>query len=169
MDSKDIAFLSATELGYAIQSKQISPVEAVEAYPERIERIDPNVNSYITVCADQARQEALQSEAEVRRGEYRGPLHGIPIGIKDQIYTKGVRTTDASKIRSDFVPGEDATVVTNLRNAGAIVLGKLNMSEFAHGEPQSSAFGPEQQFLLMYCVSFLNFNWKSRIRPRRCC
>ncbi|MCH8298192.1 MAG: amidase [Chloroflexi bacterium] len=142
MASKDIAFLSATELGSAIKAKQISPVEAVEAYLERIERIDPKVNSYITVCADQARQEALQAEAEIRRGEYRGPLHGIPIGIKDQIYTKGIRTTDASKIRSDFVPGEDATVVTNLKKAGAIVLGKLNMSEFAHGEPQSSAFGP---------------------------
>ncbi len=142
MATNDIAFLSATELGSAIQSKQISPVEAVEAYLERIERIDPKINSYITVCADLARQEALQAEAEIRRGEYRGPLHGIPIGIKDQIYTKGVRTTDASKIRSDFVPKEDATVVTNLKKAGAIVLGKLNMSEFAHGEPQSSAFGP---------------------------
>ena len=142
MASKDIAFLSATELGSAIEAKQISPVEAVEAYLERIERIDPKVNSYITVCADQARQEALQAEAEIRRGEYRGPLHGIPIGLKDQIHTKGVRTTDASKIRSDFVPNEDATVVANLKKAGAIVLGKLNMSEFAHGEPQSSAFGP---------------------------
>ncbi|PKB71855.1 MAG: hypothetical protein BZY87_03205 [SAR202 cluster bacterium Io17-Chloro-G6] len=142
MATNDIAFLSATELGSAIQSKQVSPVEAVEAYLERIERIDPKVNSYITVCADQARQEALQAEAEIRRGDYRGPLHGIPIGIKDQIYTKGIRTTDASKIRADFVPKEDATVVTNLKNAGAISLGKLNMSEFAHGEPQSSAFGP---------------------------
>ncbi len=142
MDSKEIAFLSATELGSAIEGKQISPVEAVEAYLERIERIDPRVNSYITVCADQAREDARQAEAEIQRGDYRGPLHGIPIGIKDQIYTKGIRTTDGSKIRADFVPGEDATVVTNLKNAGAIVLGKLNMSEFAHGEPQSSAFGP---------------------------
>ena len=142
MDNTEIAFLSATELGSAIQSKQISPVEAVEAYLERIQRIDPKVNSYITVCADQALEDARQAEAEIQRGEYWGPLHGIPIGIKDQIYTKGIRTTDASKIRSDFVPGEDATVVTKLKNAGAILLGKLNMSEFAHGEPQSSAFGP---------------------------
>jgi len=142
MAIKDIAFLSATELGSAIRSKEVSPVEAVEAYLERIDRIDPQVNSYITVCAEQARGEALQAEAEIRRGQYRGPLHGIPIGLKDQIHTKGILTTDASKIRSDFVPGEDATVVTNLKNAGAIVLGKLNMSEFAHGEPQSSAFGP---------------------------
>jgi len=142
MATKDIAFLSATELGSAIKSKEISPVEAVEAYLDRIERIDPQVNSYITVMAKQARQEALEAEKEIRRGDYRGPLHGIPMGIKDQIYTKGVRTTDASKIRSDFIPKFDATVVTNLKKAGAIVLGKLNMSEFAHGEPQSSAFGP---------------------------
>jgi Asp-tRNA(Asn)/Glu-tRNA(Gln) amidotransferase A subunit family amidase len=137
MATKDIAFLSATELGSAIKSKQISPVEAVEAYLDRIERIDPQVNSYITVMAEQARQEALEAEAEIRRGDYRGPLHGIPMGIKDQIYTKGVRTTDASKIRTDFIPRFDATVVTNLKKAGAILLGKLNMSEFAHGEPQS--------------------------------
>ena len=142
MATKDIAFLSATELGSAIKSKEISPVEAVEAYLDRIERIDPQVNSYITIMAEQTRQEALEAEKEIRRGDYRGPLHGIPMGIKDQIYTKGVRTTDASKIRSDFIPKFDATVVTNLKKAGAIVLGKLNMSEFAHGEPQSSAFGP---------------------------
>ena len=142
MDRTEIAFLSATELGAAIKSKQVSPLEAVEAYLERIERIDSKVNSYITVCADEARREALQAEAEIQRGEYRGPLHGIPIGIKDQIHTKGIRTTNASKIRADFVPDEDATVVTNLKKSGAILLGKLNMSEFAHGEPQSSAFGP---------------------------
>ena len=141
MAEQNIAFLSATELGNAIREKQISPVEAVEAYLERIERIDPLVNSYITVTAEQARQEALEAEKEIRSGNYRGPLHGIPMGLKDQIYTKGVRTTDASKIRSEFVPKYDATVVTNLKNSGAILLGKLNMSEFAHGEPQSSYYG----------------------------
>ena len=142
MATTDIAFLSATELGSAIKAKEISPVEAVEAYLDRIERIDPQVNSYITVTAEHARQEALEAAKEIRRGDYRGPLHGIPMGLKDQIYTKGVRTTNASKIRSDFIPKFDATVVTNLKKAGAIMLGKLNMSEFAHGEPQSSAFGP---------------------------
>ena len=142
MATQDIAFLSATELGSAIKGKQVSPVEVVEAYLDRIERIDPQVNSYITVMAEYARQEALEAEAAIRRGDYRGPLHGVPIAIKDQIYTKGVLTTDASKIRSDFIPKYDATVVTNLKKAGAILLGKLNMSEFAHGEPQSSAFGP---------------------------
>ena len=114
MATQDIAFLSATELGSAIKAKQVSPVEVVEAYLDRIERIDPQVNSYITVMAEYARQEALEAEAAIRRGDYRGPLHGVPIAIKDQIYTKGVLTTDASKIRSDFIPKYDATVVLSL-------------------------------------------------------
>ncbi|PKB73037.1 MAG: hypothetical protein BZY75_03920 [SAR202 cluster bacterium Io17-Chloro-G7] len=142
MDRSEIALLSASQLGSAIESKQVSPVEAVEAYLDRIDRIEPKVNSYITVLADDARRDAKEAEAQIQRGEYRGPLHGIPIAVKDQIHTKGIRTTDASKIRQDFVPEEDATVVVNLKNAGAILLGKLNMSEFALGDPQSSAFGP---------------------------
>jgi aspartyl-tRNA(Asn)/glutamyl-tRNA(Gln) amidotransferase subunit A len=142
MDLSDIAFFSAAELASAIESKLVSPVEAVEAYLERIERIDPQVNSYITVCADEARREARDAEAAILRGEYRGALHGIPLAVKDQIYTNGIRTTDGSKLKADFVPDLDATVVDNLKKAGAILLGKLNMSEFAIGEPQSSAFGP---------------------------
>lgn len=142
MDRSDIAFLSVAELASGLESKQLSPVEAVEAYLERIQRIDPQVNSYITVCADEARREARDAEAAILSGEYRGPLHGIPIAVKDQIYTQGVRTTDGSKLRSEFVPDFDATVVGNLRTSGAVLLGKLNMSEFAIGEPQSSAFGP---------------------------
>ena len=142
MDRAEIPLLSATSLGAAIESKQLSPVEVVEAYLERIERVDPKVNSYITLCADQALRDARQAESEIQRGEYRGPLHGVPVAIKDQIHTKGIRTTDGSKLRADYVPDEDATVVANLKNAGAVLLGKLNMSEFALGDPQSSAFGP---------------------------
>ena len=142
MDRADIPLLSATSLGSAIERKQLSPVEAVKAYLERIERVDPKVNSYITLCADQALRDARQAESEIQRGEYRGPLHGVPVAIKDQIHTKGIRTTDGSKLRADYVPDEDATVVANLKNAGAVLLGKLNMSEFALGDPQSSAFGP---------------------------
>lgn len=141
MERADIPFLSATELASQIEKRQISPVEAVEAYLERIAQMDPKLHSYITVCADEARRAARQAEAEITRGRYRGPLHGIPVAIKDQIYTKGIRTTDGSKIRADFVPDEDATVVTNLKSAGAVLLGKLNMSEFALGDPISSAFG----------------------------
>jgi aspartyl-tRNA(Asn)/glutamyl-tRNA(Gln) amidotransferase subunit A len=142
MERSEIAFLSVTELGSAIEAKQVSPVEAVEAYLERIQRIDPHVNSYITVCAEEARRRAREVEAEVLQGVYRGVLHGIPLAVKDQIYTQGIRTTGASKLRTGFVPGFDATVMTNLNKTGAILLGKLNMSEFAIGEPQSSNFGP---------------------------
>ena len=142
MDCDDIPSLSATELASLIESKQVSPVEAVEAYLDRIQRIDPQVNSYITVAAEEARGEARQAEEEIRRGEYRGPLHGVPVAVKDQIHTRGIRTTDASKLRAEFVPQEDATVVANLKKAGAVLLGKLNMSEFALGDPISSASGP---------------------------
>ena len=83
MDRSDIAFLSASALASAIESKQVSPVEAVEAYLERIERIDPKVNSYITVLYDDARRDAKSAEAEIQRGQYRGPLQGIPIALKD--------------------------------------------------------------------------------------
>ena len=115
MDRSDIPFLSAVELASYIEAKQVSPVEAVEAYLERIESIDPKVNAYITVCAEQARQDAHQAEAEIQRGGYRGPLHGVPVAVKDQIHTRGIRTTDGSKLQVDFVPHEDATVVANLK------------------------------------------------------
>lgn len=142
MESVDVPFLSATELSGFLQRKEISPLEAVDAYLNRVEQVDPKLNSYITVLATEARQAALEAEREIARGGYRGPLHGVPVAVKDQIHSKGIRTTDASKIRSDFVPEEDATVLARLKEAGAILLGKLNMSEFALGDPNSSAFGP---------------------------
>ena len=98
MDRKDIPFLTATKLGELIKSKEISPVEAVEAYLDRIEEVDPKVNSYITVCHEEARQAAKESEAALARGEYRGPLHGVPVAVKDQLLTNGIRTT--SGVRS---------------------------------------------------------------------
>ena len=91
--------------------------------------------------ADEALSEAIIAEKEIASGTNNGPLHGVPVGIKDQIYTKGIRTSSASKIRSDFVPDYDATVVTGLKKSGAIILGKLNMTEFAMGDPITSAFG----------------------------
>ena len=142
MNSQDIPFLSATELAEQIHSKQVSPVEAVEAYLSRIEQVDPKLNAYITLCGEAALAEARQAETDIGAGNIKGPLHGVPVGIKDQIHTRGIATSDASKIRQDFIPEEDATVVTNLKASGAILLGKLNMSEFALGDPISSAFGP---------------------------
>ncbi len=141
MQPNDIPYLSATELAGYIESKQLSPLEAVDAYLSRIERVDPKLNSYVTVCAETAREAARQAGEEIAGGGYRGPLHGIPVGVKDQIHAKGITNSDGSKIRADFVPDADATVVANLRRAGAILLGKLNMSEFAMGDPISSYFG----------------------------
>ena len=142
MSNADLVFLSATELGSRIAAGDISPVEAVEAYLERIERVNPVLNAYITVCGDEALEDARKSAAEIARGESRGPLHGVPVAVKDQIHSRGMVTTDASKVRAEFVPEEDATVLAKLKEAGAILLGKLNMSEFALGDPVSSAFGP---------------------------
>ena len=141
MDRAGIPHLTVTELAKLIETKQVSPVEAVEAYLDRIEQVNPVVNAYVTVCAEEARRDARQAEEEIQQGHYRGPLHGVPVAIKDQIHTKGIRTTDGSKLRATFVPEEDATVMANLKKAGAILLGKLNMSEFALGDPVSSASG----------------------------
>jgi len=141
MQPAEIPYLSAAELGGLIAAQEVTPLEAVDAYLSRIEQVDSRLNAYITVCADAARQEARQAGAEIARGQYRGPLHGVPVAVKDQIHTQGILTSDASKIRADFIPETDATVVTRLRQAGAILLGKLNMSEFAMGDPISSYYG----------------------------
>ena len=134
MDKADIPFLSTAELSRLIENREVSPVEATEAYLERIDRVDGQLNSYVTVCRDEALEAARGAERAIAQGNYLGPMHGIPTGIKDQIYTKGIRTTGGSTILSDFVPDEDAAVITNLKRAGAIILGKLNLSEFALGE-----------------------------------
>ena len=141
MNDQELVFLSAKDLSNKIKSREISPVEAVNAYLERINTLDGKLNAYITVMTDEALSQALIAEREIASGTYRGPLHGVPVGIKDQIYTKGIRTSSASKIRSDFVPDYDATVVAGLKRSGAIILGKLNMTEFAMGDPITSAFG----------------------------
>ncbi len=141
MNPQDIPFLSVAELAEFIERKEVTPVDAVEAYLKRIEEVNPKLNAFITVLKEQALQEAASATEEINNGRYLGPLHGIPVGIKDQIHTKGIRTTDASKLREDFVPDADATVVANLKKVGAIVLGKLNMTEFAMGDPITSAFG----------------------------
>ena len=141
MNNQELVFLSANDLSNKIKAREISPVEAVNAYLERINTVDEKLNAYITVMADEALSEAIIAEKEIASGTNNGPLHGVPVGIKDQIYTKGIRTSSASKIRSDFVPDYDATVVTGLKKSGAIILGKLNMTEFAMGDPITSAFG----------------------------
>jgi len=121
------------DLGRMIATKQVSPVEVVRAHLDRIAAIDQTLRAFITVCADAALESARAAEAELIAGRAVGPLHGVPWAPKDLYSTKGVRTTGGSKILTDSVPSADATVVARLAGAGAILLGKLNMHEFAYG------------------------------------
>ena len=127
----DIHFQSLTEAARLIESKQISPVELTQIMLERITAIDSKLHSYLTVMADSALAAARVAEEEIQSGNYRGPLHGVPIAVKDLCYTRGVRTTGALAVLVDFVPDYDATVVSKLASAGAVLLGKLNLTEGA--------------------------------------
>jgi aspartyl-tRNA(Asn)/glutamyl-tRNA(Gln) amidotransferase subunit A len=135
--------LTIQQLGAALRSKTVSPVELTRDCLARMERLGPQLNAFISVLADSAIEEAQGAEQEMMRGDYRGPLHGIPIGLKDIIDTAGTRTTAASALFQDRAPGEDAEVVRRLRTAGAIILGKQNLHEFAYGgSSMISYFGP---------------------------
>src|SRR5438034_2302648 len=122
-----------SELAPRLRAREISPVEVTRACLDRIERLNPPLNAFITVTAESALSEARTAEAEILRGDWRGPLHGIPIALKDLIDTAGVRTTSASALHKDRVPTRDAEVVRRLRNAGAVIVGKNNLHEFAYG------------------------------------
>jgi aspartyl-tRNA(Asn)/glutamyl-tRNA(Gln) amidotransferase subunit A len=128
-----LPWTSVADLARTIATKEVSPVEVVRAYLERIAALDGGLRAFITVCADAALEAARAAEAELAAGRALGPLHGVPLALKDLFDTAGVRTTGGSKILADRVPAEDATVVRRLRAAGMIVLGKLNMHEFAYG------------------------------------
>ena len=121
------------DLGRLIATKQVSPVEVVRAHLDRIAALDSKLRAFITVCADSALESARAAEADLMAGRVVGRLHGVPWAPKDLYSTRGVRTTGGSKILADSVPSEDATVVARLARAGAILLGKLNMHEFAYG------------------------------------
>ena len=124
---------SIAEVSHLIQQRKISPVDLVKACLERIERLQPQLNAFITVTAESALQAAEKAEREIQQGQWKGPLHGIPVGLKDFFDTAGVRTTAAFAAMKDRVPEQDAEVVTQLKEAGAIVLGKLNMHELGMG------------------------------------
>ena len=129
----DYTYLSIAEVSELVRQKKVSPVELTKACLKRIEQLNPKLNAFITVTADSALKEAKFAETEIKNGKWKGPLHGIPIALKDNIDTAGIRTTAASGVYKDRIPTEDAEVVTKLKNAGAILLGKLNMHEFAFG------------------------------------
>ena len=133
MRSVDLDRLTIASLARALVARQLSPIEVTEACLARIDRLDPRLNSFITPTAERALADARQAEAEILRGEYRGPLHGVPLALKDIFATRGIRTTCGARVLRDWVPARDATVVQRLSDAGAVLLGKLNMSEFAYG------------------------------------
>ncbi|HWP28714.1 MAG TPA: amidase [Chloroflexota bacterium] len=133
MNTRELALLPLAALADRLRRRELSPVELTRVYLDRIAALDPTLRAFITVTAEQALAEAAAAEREIAAGQYRGPLHGIPLAFKDLFYTAGVRTTAGSRILADFVPAEDATVVARLRAAGALCLGKTNLEEFAYG------------------------------------
>jgi aspartyl-tRNA(Asn)/glutamyl-tRNA(Gln) amidotransferase subunit A len=139
MEASELCYTSLRGLATLIQRQEVSPVEATQAVVDRVDKFDRQLNSFITLLGDQALAQARTTEQEIRDGHYRGPLHGIPIAVKDLYYTKGIRTTAGSKILSDYIPAYDATVIARLREAGAILIGKLNMHEFARGATNASS------------------------------
>lgn len=133
MNNHDLFFQSIDEVSKLIKNKDISPVELTKNTLTRIEMIEPNINAFIRIMEEGALKQATILEAELSKGIYRGPLHGIPISIKDIFETKGYATTAGSKILSDWIPDKDATVIQKLKEAGAIIIGKNNMHEFSSG------------------------------------
>jgi aspartyl-tRNA(Asn)/glutamyl-tRNA(Gln) amidotransferase subunit A len=149
MTDTDLAFASIEEVARLYRKRKVSPVELTKLMLARIDRLNPKLNAYITVACEVALEQARKAEAELfapggRKGHRdRGPLHGIPISLKDNIYTKDIRTTAGSKILKDFIPLHDAAVWTKLQKAGAILLGKTNLHEFAYGVTNNNPhYGP---------------------------
>src|SRR2546422_10644784 len=126
-------YRSLVELGELLRKRSISPVELTSDCLARIEKLNPKLNAFITVMADSALAQARQAEKEIQRGHWRSPLHGVPLALKDLIDTAGIRTTAASALFKDRIPSEDAEVVRRLKDAGAVLLGKQNLHEFAYG------------------------------------
>ena len=143
MPIADICELNLTELSKLLAARDLSSSEAVEAALTRLERLDGKLNAFITVPSQQAIAEGKKADDEIAAGRYRGPLHGVPVSIKDLFETAGVRTTAGSKILADWVPETDSALMERLRAAGAIIIGKTNLDEFGHGGTSTlSHFGP---------------------------
>ena len=135
----DLAFASIAELAPRLAAKELSPVEVTEATLGRLEQLEPRINAFITVTAESARHAARAAEAAIRAGHYLGPLHGIPVAIKDLYATRGVATTFGSPLYADWVPDFDAAAVEQLQRAGAVLLGKTNLHELAYGSTSANA------------------------------
>ncbi|MET0292296.1 MAG: amidase [Steroidobacteraceae bacterium] len=185
----DLTTLTLTEAARRIAARDLTSEALARAYLQRIERLNPRINAYITVTAEAALAQARALDAEIAAGRNRGPLHGIPVALKDNIDTAGVRTTAASAVYADRIPTVDAPVVTRLRDAGAVFLGKLNMHEFAYGGtcvishygpirnpwstdhvPGGSSGGSAAAVAARLCVAALGTDTAASIRfPAACC
>jgi Asp-tRNA(Asn)/Glu-tRNA(Gln) amidotransferase A subunit family amidase len=133
MVGQEWLWLSLSDLAAQIQRKKVSPVELTGAVLERLERLNPRLNAFITTLGEQALQAAQRAEQDVLAGRRCGPLHGVPLALKDIFAMRGVRMTAGSQMLASWVPDEDATVVARLKAAGAILVGTLNLYEFATG------------------------------------
>ena len=149
---ENLAFTPASELAALIADKQVSPVELTQLYFDRIDRLDSELNSYLTLTRDEAMQVARDAESAVMRGDALGALHGVPISIKDLELSKGIRTTSGCLVFKDRIPDEDSIVVERVKASGAIILGKTNTPEFGHrgttenllGEPCRNPWNTER-------------------------
>ncbi len=141
-NKSDLHYLSIAEAAALIRRKQLSPIELTEAVLKRMDQAEPKVHAFITIVREEAVQAAKAAEKEIMAGKYRGPLHGIPVGVEDTHYTKGIRATAATPVLADFVPAFDATVVSRLKRAGAILMGKTNLPEFSFGGVTPGANNP---------------------------
>ena len=144
MAVNELLFKPLTELAPLLKAGKLSPVELVRALLQRIESVNPLVNAFITVTAERAMEEARIAEREIAGGRYKGVLHGIPYAPKDVFATKGIRTSNGSRVTENWVPEYESAVTTKLNNAGAILLGKLNLLEFAMGSGQKGLVGPSR-------------------------
>ena len=142
-EQRDVSFRSIAETGAALRDDRLSPVALTEHCLQRIEALNPTLNAFITVTEDLAREQAREAELEIRDGRWRGPLHGVPVAVKDFYDTAGIRTTAASEQFRNRVPSEDAEMVVRLRDAGAVLVGKTNMHKLGMGTTSlDSDFGP---------------------------
>ncbi len=149
----NLDYLTISEASRLLRQKKVSPVELTKAALERIEALNPRLNVFITVTAERALREARAAEREIAGGKYRGPLHGIPITLKDNICAAGVRTTAGSKILGEFIPLADADVARKLSRAGAVLLGKTNLHEFAYGvTTENPHYGPTRNPWNLECM-----------------
>ena len=139
----DVSNLTVADISGLIRDRKVSPVEVTQAYLDRIARYDHAINSFLLVTADLALERARQAEAEISAGRWRGPMHGVPYGLKDIVETKGIRTTAHSKVLRDHVPTQDAVIEQKLAAAGAVLLGKLGCLEFAHASPTADQGWPQ--------------------------